>query len=117
AGTFTVTLNTTNACGTDNATSTVVVACLGINEFTSADINIFYNNQNQQSVIQFPDKATEGNYKVVLYSELGQVLYQSNVEVNGSQREFFVNANNLAQGIYFINLSGNGINAVKKFVK
>jgi PKD repeat protein len=118
AGTYTMTLDASNACGTNSSTFTVTVnACLGVNGIASSDLKIYYNNLNQQSVIEFPDAATEGNYKVAMYNEIGQVLYQSNVEVSGSQRQFFINANNLAQGIYFVQLSGNGMNVVKKFVR
>jgi serine protease len=117
AGTYTVMLITTNSCASDTSTSNIVIGCVNMDENNTANIRMFLDQPDQQFVLQFPDNAIEGKYQLVLYSGLGQVLSLSDIDVSGGQHRFILDVNQLAAGMYIIRLSGNGTNAVQKFVK
>jgi len=78
-------------------------------------INVFPNPNNGQFAIELQSKNNQ-SVQMRIFNAFGSEVYkESNVVVNGSSSRT-LNLKDLAEGIYYLNLHGDGVNIIKKIV-
>lgn len=116
AGPITVSLTTTNSCGTNTATFPVTVATncgLGIEELME-NITVYLNYQTQTIVISSIVPIPAGS-KISLINELGQSLMHE--QLTNTTQIFEIPMAHLASGMYFVRIQNSGISSSSKIIK
>lgn len=90
--------------------------CTGISEIAEQwSINIYPNPSNGQFVVELNSKSRQ-SVQLRIFNAIGSEVYiKNNVVVNGSSSTA-INLKEYPEGIYYINLQGNGVNIIKKIV-
>lgn len=116
AGPLTVSLTTTNICGTNTATFpiTITTNCgLGLDELME-NMTIALNSQTQNIVILSSEGIAAGS-SIGLYNELGQLI--SNQQLLNELNEVQIPVQQLASGMYFVRVEYNGYALSSKVIK
>ena len=86
----------------------------GIAEATNAmEVNIYPNPARQSTTIRI--SGAEGSADIKIVDVTGRTVYTETVDC-GADCVKSVDVNNLAQGTYFVSITSNGVNAVKKLI-
>jgi len=103
--TWTVTATGTNGCSTVASTNLTFVDCTGINEAGNSMVSIYPNpSAGQFSLIT--SKEITGTYRLEILDATNKTVYsQSSVEL-GQGKKVNINAGQLTEGIYLIQLTG-----------
>ena len=88
------------------------VSSIGIEENLASSISVYPNPSNGLVKVNFGE-LTNGTYNVRLVNIIGQDVFSQDVEVAGGNVESF-NFEGLDKGVYLLNISGNGVNTVRK---
>jgi serine protease len=112
AGNYTATLIVTNSCGADTVITTqVAVGCTGIDPVVITEPHVFFNHDAQALNFSFP--VASGKYQLVIYDQLGQQIKTSQT----ADASFQWGMNDLASGVYFVEITGVNGKTVSRFVK
>jgi len=60
---------------------------------------------------------SEGTYNLSIVNSLGQVVKETEINVNNSNQTEKLNINNLSKGLYYVNLFNANNNYISKIVK
>ncbi|MEI8013035.1 MAG: T9SS type A sorting domain-containing protein, partial [Candidatus Omnitrophota bacterium] len=115
-GTYYAKLVTTNFCGTDSSTQTVVVTNASINESSFLKNFNIYPNPTNHSVNITLTSATSTNASILIYDLLGNAIYNENIIINTSEYNHKVDVSTFGKGIYFITLKSNNTTISKKLI-
>lgn len=108
--TYTVTGTDANGCYNSATYTQTVSSCAGINTISNVEASfvVFPNPNNGTFIVRYP--AYKKDSKIELLNELGQVVYETNIESAETKLNL-----KLSSGFYFIRLSVNGkIGSVQK---
>ncbi len=112
AGNFTASLVVSNLCGSDAVSSqTIGVGCIGIDQDEIAAASLFFNANQQELNMTFPQANT--SYTVLIFDHLGKVL--KSLETNKETLQLGVA--DLAAGIYFVQIYNEDYHFISKFLK
>lgn len=104
----------TDANGCSGNSDTVVVTIASLAEFAILPVlQVFPNPMTGQAIVQFDRSVLQGPYKIVVYNFLGEELFQ---ESFSWENQAIIRRNDLAPGIYFIELGGASTTLVGKFL-
>ena len=113
---FSVEVTDTETCSNSDAIMISFYDCTGISEVADNwSIDVFPNPSNGQFTI---DIKTKNNQPVQMriFNAFGSEVYRENdLVINGATSKL-VNLNDLPEGIYYLNLHGDGVNIIKKIV-
>lgn len=114
-GTYTVTLTTTNDCGSN--TVTIGVDCYGveIEDDVFGSLNIFPNPAVDVLNVEFKHTSVS-SVSLKLLNSLGQVLQSKNADISGGIGIETFNLANIPSGIYYLNLESKGKISTQKIV-
>jgi hypothetical protein len=115
AGTYTLSLNATNASGSAITSKTISVsACTGINEtnILANNVKLFPNPTKDVITLSLPNQGID--YNVTITDILGSAIYSQKIAKNNSDVQ--INLANKAKGVYFITIEGNKQKATKKII-
>jgi PKD repeat protein len=116
AGTFTVTLIVTNACG-DSDTTSQVVTVVGLEEqFVNANVSIFPNPSTDEFNLFIETDYIE-NMSVELYDIRSQLVYTTELNAITGNTNHTVNIREMADGIYYLKLTVADRTVTKKVIK
>lgn len=104
-GTYSVTLNVNNGCGTDSKTKSVTIgsATAIANASEKSTIKVYPNPTSGKFTIELGDHS---NYTMVsVYDFMGKLLIQK--QIDPTFKTINMNANQLSSGMYFIRLSND----------
>ncbi|MFA4851514.1 MAG: PKD domain-containing protein [Bacteroidales bacterium] len=115
-GTYTVTLIANNVCGSDTMSSLVTILL--------ADIST-YNSNNSITVFPNPSKGSfyldiqtniikEINFRI--YDVIGNTIKSGTLKPANKKGEIRIDMSNSSKGVYFLYLSNETLNAVKKII-
>lgn len=107
-------------CGTDSSyTATVDVNCVvGLDEVAlNSTIGTVYNPSSGNLEVTIKNSALNGNYSLHVVNALGQVVYSEKTHISNGQAFVKISLAEAADGIYFLQFSGNEVNFSKKFFK
>lgn len=110
AGTYTVTLTTTNTCGSDSYTQTVTVNTItGIEStWNENNISVFPNPAMDHVTVTVPKGSA--NTVAILYNVAGEIVLQMNLTNPVNE----INTGSLSAGVYFLKVSDVNHSAVKR---
>jgi hypothetical protein len=109
-GTYTATLTVTvNGCSHTTTEQITVTDAIGINEITNVVTSIYPNPTN--GVVTIAANVEINN--VVIVNALGAIVTEITVNAN----EVNVDLNNVANGVYFVNVYANGEVIAKRIIK
>lgn len=112
-GTYTVCLKVTNLAGSDSVCHSVTVLPNGITTVEpAAQMSIYPNPTNRLLNVNLSGNM-KGNAQVEIVNVLGETMLSR--ETAGNTTVKFDLAD-LAQGVYFVRLTGDGIKTIRKFV-
>lgn len=87
----------------------------GVNEITAtSNIKTFVNTNND---LQLSLNNLSGNYNLVLFNAVGQVIISQQINVGSTNQKEVINLNGIAKGLYYLNLSNSEQNYTSKIVK
>ncbi len=115
AGSITITLVTSNGCGTSTQhfTFEVAVNCAGLEELTNNfAITI---DEAQKNILVFSSSGFDKDARVQLFNELGQTLTAKAIEAN--QTAVTIPIDNLAAGVYMVHIKNASFEKLFKVVK
>lgn len=108
-GTYSATL--TNATGCDSIITYNITECveLGVSDLNGLDknITIFPNPTNDMASVTF-SVSESANVSVQLVNALGQIIFTNDLGQTVGENKVEINASNLEEGIYFVNINVNG---------
>lgn len=85
---------------------------IGIEENSASNINVYPNPSNGLVKVNFGELSS-GTYNVRLLNIVGQDVFNQDVEISAGTVESF-NFEGLDKGVYLMNITGNGLNTVRK---
>jgi len=88
------------------------VSSISIEENLASNVSVYPNPSNGAVKVNFGE-LSNGTYNVRLLNIVGQDVFSQDVEVTAGTVESF-NFENLDKGVYLMNISGNGLNTVRK---
>lgn len=88
------------------------VSSISIEENLASNVSVYPNPSNGAVKVNFGE-LSNGIYNVRLLNIVGQDVFSQDVEVTAGTVESF-NFENLDKGVYLMNISGNGLNTVRK---
>jgi len=104
----------TDANGCSGNSDTVVVTIASLAEFAILPIlQVFPNPMTDQAIVQFDRSDFKGPYTILVYNVLGEKQLEV---VMASESQAIIQRNDLAPGIYFIELEGTSTTLVGKFL-
>lgn len=108
-GTYTVSLTANSADGCEKVIKTINIVGVSINEIEKQSISIFPNPAT--NLVTITHNIVE-NVNLKMYNSIGTLVY-SKQNISGNET---INLNNLARGVYLINLESEKDNVVKKLI-
>jgi hypothetical protein len=113
---FSVEVTDAETCMSSDAITITFYDCTGISEVADKwSIGIFPNPSNGQFAIELKSKSNQP-VQMRIFNAFGSEVYkESNLVVNGSSTKT-LNLKDLNEGIYYLNLQGDGVNIIKKIV-
>ena len=115
-GTYTAKLVTTNSCGADSTTQSIVITNVSVHENSFfKDFNIYPNPTNKSVNITLTS-ATSANANIIIYDLLGNTIYSENITINTTEYYHKVDVSTFGKGIYFISLKSNNTTISKKLI-
>jgi hypothetical protein len=113
--TFWVEVTDGNTCENSDEITIQFDDCTGISELTENwTVNIFPNPSNGIFSIKISSLSNKpASLKIM--NTLGTVVYQSNINVDPS-KTMDIKLTNQPEGIYYLNLKGEGVNLIKKVI-
>jgi len=104
----------TDANGCSGSSDTLVVTITALEEFALPPIlRIFPNPMEDQAIVHFDRSVFNGPYTILVYNLLGKKLLEESMT---SESQAIIERNDLAPGIYFIELAGESKTLVGKFL-
>jgi hypothetical protein len=88
------------------------VSSISIEENLASNVNVYPNPSNGQVKVNFGELSS-GTYNVRLVNIIGQDVFNQDVEISTGTVEVF-NFESLDKGVYLMNITGNGLNTVRK---
>jgi phosphatidylserine/phosphatidylglycerophosphate/cardiolipin synthase-like enzyme len=79
-----------------------------------AEVGLYPNPATNNVTITLPETARDG-VTIRIFNRLGQLIIQRQV-ATGTDNSLIFSVNQLSEGLYFVNLSGNGVQASEKLV-
>lgn len=108
SGTYTVTLMVTDTiCGTTDSISKTVVATVGLSEFETGERVFVYPNPNNGKFNLELELNAGHEVELVLVNTLGKVVYSEKLGNIGGHSTTELNVDNLAKGMYYLNVLAN----------
>jgi hypothetical protein len=86
-----------------------------LSEITSSQISVYPNPFNTEFTLDMSVEA--GKYQIVLLDLNGKTIMNQNIEITESNTRMLMPTENLAKGIYFLNLIGNNSKQTMKVIK
>ena len=111
-GTHNITYVIEGLCGDETSTSIVVDDCSTISENSISQVSIYPNPNEGQFIIEITaSNPLEEQLKII--DQLGKIVYNEKIVVDGAKVQVPVNLEKLAEGVYFIQFN----TITKKFIK
>lgn len=114
-GTYTVTLTVTNECGTDTFTTTVTILVAGVDAARTFTYEV-YPNPAQNEVRISGALTGSGKAELKLLTPMGQVIRAAAPFTVAGQWSYQLNLNDIAAGVYFLQVNINGENQTTRLV-
>jgi hypothetical protein len=112
SGSYSVMVTDFNGCS--GSSDTLEVTITALEEFALPPIlRIFPNPMEDQAIVHFDRSVFKGPYTILVYNLLGKKLLEVSMT---SESEVIIQRNDLAPGIYFIELAGESKTLVGKFL-
>jgi len=112
SGAYSVMVTDANGCSGSSDTLQVTVA-VGLEEISVLPmLRIFPNPIEDQAIVHFDPSVFKGPYTILVYNLMGKKLLE---EPMTSESQAIIQRNDLAPGIYFIELAGESRTLVGKF--
>lgn len=106
SGTYIVYLSVTNNCGTVSFQQEVTVSFVGIDDAFMGNVHIYPNPTEGNFTFEMND-ADALSANLVLYNVHGQEIFHRSVQLLGGSVKENIQANELASGTYFLQVSAN----------
>jgi hypothetical protein len=115
---FTVTLITSNACGSDTSVSTVYVGdAVSVNEIAEGGLVSMYPNPAKGEVnISFENVGGLNEVGVSITDLQGKIVLTSNFNLNGSSKVEVLDISKLSTGFYLVSIEGNGHSITEQLI-
>ncbi len=111
AGTYSYTLQATNACGTSPGNGSLVVITCTPNAvpelFSKQNVTAFYNSNSNAVDLSIYIDNSQNNVQVKLLDALGQYVVAKQVSLNKGISTFNIDVTSLARGVYTIQVTDN----------
>jgi hypothetical protein len=114
--TYSVEVSDLNGCsGSDEIVITFMIVT-GVIENMSEDLVHIYPNPNKGPFTLKLNHETNGFVDIKIFNSLNKVVYKSVNQFSSPDFEEEINLGNLAQGIYYLHVSADGMRQVKKLI-
>ncbi len=110
-GTYTICLTVTNLAGVDSVCHTVVIS--GVNDLDASAQIAVYPNPTNSAINVMLSQELSNNAQIEIVNTIGETVISR--KATGSNVEKF-NLDKLAQGVYYVRITSEGVKAMKKFV-
>ncbi|MFN8288272.1 MAG: PKD domain-containing protein [Chitinophagales bacterium] len=110
-GTYTICLTVTNLAGTDSVCHTVTIS--GINDIDASAEVAVYPNPTNSAINVMLSRELSNNAQIEIINTIGETVISR--KATGNNVEKF-NLDKLAQGVYYVRITSEGVKAMKKFV-
>ena len=116
-GDYTVSLTTTNSCGSNTISYTfsITITDIDIIDRNTSFLDIFPNPNNGNFMVQF-ESSDIGQITIELYGLLGQKIYSELVNNFNGLYKHELNLSNNSAGIYYLKVKTDKANYIKKIV-
>lgn len=114
-GTYKIKLVVTNNCGSDSLEKEVTINTASVADAQSAGIKIYPQPVKEKLMITLPLNLGS-NWQVALLDAGGKLLYNEQVNTNNSET-VFIDMQNFAQGLYYLQLSSESGQFYHKVLK
>ncbi len=114
-GTYSVSLEVTNACGTDNLSEQINIIVTSINEAgIEKHFSVFPNPVSDVLNIEMNQSQTD-DYKLIIYNSLGQLSFSQNI-LPATKHKIDIDVSAWAKGLYIINIIGTEFTDSQKII-
>ena len=117
SGLHTATFIATNTNGADTAQYTLTTSyCTGVNQLTQSNLISVYPNPNNGNFVISVTGDARGKVTMSLFNNIGQNVYQNSYTKDADVITADCSLQNLAKGIYYLQITTEGTNTVQKIV-
>ncbi|MDX2002090.1 MAG: T9SS type A sorting domain-containing protein [Chitinophagales bacterium] len=114
-GTYTITMITSNSCGSDTVNTDVTITGVSVPEINKIDarVAVYPNPNNGLMTLMINAAVNTENYTVKVYSMQGQEVYKANFNGNVTAT---IDLGTAAAGVYFMHINSENVSTIKKLV-
>jgi PKD repeat protein len=114
-GVYEVILTVTNACGTHVVIDTVIISRTSVSDLGNLQFQIVPNPTTGLVKIAVNNATLNGQKTIEILSTEGKKL--NNFQLRGSEKELWIDLNDLPAGLYFVKIQDEKQFGIKKLVK